>query len=205
MMNRSRALAALLVLAGISVPAGAGYTAPKTLLSMTTGSVTSQPIGHYEFCRLNRDECSVKSKASTLPRLTPHGWDVVRDINRTVNAAITPVTDSEAYGREEVWAYPVDAGDCEDFVLLKRKKLMQAGFSPADLLITVVRKPDGEGHAVLTLRSAQGDFVLDNLVDDVKPWTETSYTYLKRQASFDSGRWVTIENGTTDVMVGALD
>ncbi len=205
MMNRSRALAALLVLAGVSVPAGAGYTAPKTLLSMTTGSVTSQPIGHYEFCRLNRDECNVKSKSSTLPRLTPHGWDVVRDINRTVNAAITPVTDTEAYGREEVWAYPVDAGDCEDFVLLKRKKLMQAGFSPADLLITVVRKPDGEGHAVLTLRSAQGDFVLDNLVDDVKPWTETSYTYLKRQASFDSGRWVTIENGTTDVMVGALD
>ena len=204
MMNRSRALAALLVLAGVSVPAGAGYTAPKSLLSMTTGSVTSQPIGHYEFCRLNRDECSVKSKPGASPRLTPHGWDVVREVNRSVNAAITPVTDAEAYGREEVWAYPIDAGDCEDFVLLKRKKLLQAGFSASDLLITVVRKPDGEGHAVLTLRSAQGDFVLDNLVDDVKPWTETPYTYLKRQASFDSGRWVTIENGNTDVMVGAL-
>lgn len=204
MMNRSRALAALFVLAGVSVPAGAGYTAPKSLLSMTTGSVTSQPIGHYEFCRLNRDECNVKSKPGASPRLTPHGWDVVREVNRSVNAAITPVTDAEAYGREEVWAYPVDAGDCEDFVLLKRKKLLQAGFSASDLLITVVRKPDGEGHAVLTLRSAQGDFVLDNLVDDVKPWTETPYTYLKRQASFDSGRWVTIENGNTDVMVGAL-
>ncbi|WP_169734110.1 transglutaminase-like cysteine peptidase [Ciceribacter selenitireducens] len=205
MMNRSRAFAALLVVLGVSAPAGTGFTAPKTLLSMTTGSVTSQPIGHYEFCRLHRDECSVKSKSGALPRLTPHGWDVVRDINLTVNSAITPVTDADAYGREEVWAYPVDAGDCEDFVLLKREKMMEAGFSPADLLITVVRKPDGEGHAVLTLRSAQGDFVLDNLVNDVKLWTETPYTYLKRQASFDTGRWVTIENGTTDVMVGALD
>ncbi len=205
MMNRSRAFAALLVVLGVCAPAGTGFTAPKTLLSMTTGSVTSQPIGHYEFCRQHREECSVKSKPGTLPRLTPHGWDVVREINLSVNSSITPVTDADAYGREEVWAYPVDVGDCEDFVLLKREKMMEAGFSPADLLITVVRKPDGEGHAVLTLRSAQGDFVLDNLVNDVKLWTETPYTYLKRQASFDTGRWVTIENGTTDVMVGALD
>jgi predicted transglutaminase-like cysteine proteinase len=205
MMNRSRALAALLVALGVSAPAGSGLTAPKTVLSMTTGNVTSQPIGHYEFCRQHREECSVKSKPGALPRLTPHGWDVVRQINLSVNSAITPVTDADAYGREEVWAYPVDAGDCEDFVLLKREKMMEAGFSPSDLLITVVRKPDGEGHAVLTLRSAQGDFVLDNLVNDVKLWTETPYTYLKRQASFDTGRWVTIENGTTDVMVGALD
>lgn len=203
-MNGSRALAALVVLLGVSAPAGTAYTAPRSQLSMTTGSVTSQPIGHYEFCRLHRDECSIKSKPAALPRLTPHGWDVVRGINQTVNSTIIPVTDAEAYGREEVWAYPVDAGDCEDFVLLKRKKLMEAGFSATDLLITVVRKPDGEGHAVLTLRSAQGDFILDNLNDQVELWTQTPYTYLKRQASFDTGRWVTIENGTTDVMVGAL-
>ena len=187
------------------ISSSSAFTAPASALSMKTGSVTSQPIGHYEFCRLYRDQCSVKSSPGALPRLTPHGWDVVRNINTGVNAAIMPVTDAEAHGREEVWSYPVDAGDCEDFVLLKRQKLMEAGFSPADLLITVVRKPDGEGHAVLTLRSAQGDFVLDNLVNDVKLWTETPYTYLKRQASFDTGRWVTIENGTTDVMVGALD
>ena len=34
-----------------------------------------------------------------------------------------PMTDQDLYGRDEVWAYPADAGDCEDFVLLKRKKL----------------------------------------------------------------------------------
>ena len=115
-----------------------------------------------------------------------------------------PMTDREIFGREEVWAYPTEVGDCEDFVLLKRKKLMEAGFSAADLLITVVRKPDGEGHAVLTLRTQSGDFVLDNLNDEVKLWTETRYTFLKRQSSTDTGRWVTIENGTSDVLVGAL-
>ncbi len=81
---------------------------------------------------------------------------------------------------------------------------MAAGFSAADLLITVVRKPDGEGHAVLTVRSQSGDFVLDNLNDEVKLWTETRYTFLKRQSSTDTGRWVTIENGTSEVLVGAL-
>ena len=74
----------------------------------------------------------------------------------------------------------------------------------ADLLITVVRKPDGEGHAVLTVRTQSGDFVLDNLNDEVKLWTETRYAFLKRQSSTDTGRWVTIENGTSDVLVGAL-
>jgi Predicted periplasmic protein len=202
MMNSSRVLAALVAGVGILAPMNAALTAPKAQLSMITGKVTSQPIGHYEFCRLHWDECSVRSRSTTARRVTPHGWEVVREINASVNKQIQPMTDMETTGREEVWAYPIDVGDCEDFVLLKRKKLMEAGFSASDLLITVVRKPDGEGHAVLTLRSTDGDFVLDNLDDEVKPWSETPYTFLKRQATYDTGRWVTIEDGR-DVLVGA--
>ncbi|NKF32321.1 transglutaminase-like cysteine peptidase, partial [Pseudomonas sp. BGM005] len=62
---------------------------------------------------------------------------------------------------------------------------------------------DGEGHAVLTLRTSEGDFVLDNLATDVKPWFATPYSFVKRQSSYTAGRWVTIENGR-DVLVGAL-
>ena len=102
-----------------------------------------------------------------------------------------------------LWSYPDGAGDCEDFVLLKRRMLMEKGFAAGDLLITVVRKPDGEGHAVLTLRTAQGDYILDNLNNEVKLWTETPYRYLKRQASFHAGRWVSIENGDA-VMVSSV-
>ncbi len=29
--------------------------------------------------------------------------------------------------------YPDAVGDCEDYVLLKRRKLIESGFSPADL------------------------------------------------------------------------
>lgn len=171
--------------------------------SMLTGRVTSQPIGHYEFCKIHKDECRGVPNAAPAPRVTDYGWEVAREINSAVNFSIMPKTDMEIYGREEVWAYPDVAGDCEDYVLLKRHMLIERGFSPGDVLITVVRKPDGEGHAVLTLRTSEGDYVLDNLEDTIKPWRETPYRYLKRQASTDSGRWVTIENGA-DVLVGAL-
>jgi len=171
--------------------------------SMVTGRITSQPIGHYEFCKTNGTECQTVTDASSAPRVTDYGWDVVREVNAAVNFSVMPKTDLELYGREEVWSYPDVAGDCEDYVLLKRHMLIERGFSAADLLITVVRKPDGEGHAVLTLRTADGDFVLDNLEDGIKLWTETPYRYLKRQASSNSGRWVTIEN-SADVLVGSV-
>lgn len=172
-------------------------------MSMKTGRVTSQPIGHYEFCKQFNAECKPVKGSGAAPRVTDYGWDVIREINHAVNFSVMPKTDLELFGKEEVWTYPDIAGDCEDYVLLKRHMLMERGFSAADVLITVVRKPDGEGHAVLTLRTSEGDFVLDNLEDEIKHWRQTPYRYLKRQASTNSGRWVTIENGS-DVLVGAL-
>ena len=185
------------------ISSSSAFTAPASALSMKTGGVTSQPIGHYEFCQTNKSECQAGVRSQAPAKVTEFGWSVIRQINASVNRDITPMTDKELYGRDEFWAYPDAAGDCEDFVLLKRRKLMEKGFSAGDLLITVVRKPDGEGHAVLTVRTTQGDFILDNLNSEVKLWTTTPYRYLKRQASFHAGRWVSIENGDA-VMVSSV-
>lgn len=173
-------------------------------LSMITGSVTSQPIGHYEFCKQFSDECKVRSARKKAPKVTSYGWDVVSKVNSLVNDNVAPLTDWELHGQEEIWSYPGLAGDCEDYVLLKRQMLIENGFSPSNLLITVVRRPDGEGHAVLTLRTSTGDFVLDNLTRDVKNWRDTPYKYLKRQASYHTGRWVNIENGSP-LIVGSVN
>jgi predicted transglutaminase-like cysteine proteinase len=181
-----------------------GSNADAASRYMQVGAITSQPIGHYEFCQTHKDECSIKTANTVAPRVTEFGWNVVRQINSKVNHDIMPMTDQEIYGRDEVWAYPTDAGDCEDFALLKRKMLLEAGFSPADVLMTVVRKQDGEGHAVLTLRTADGDYILDNLASTVKLWSDTPYRYLKRQASFNTGRWVSIDN-SDEVVVGAVE
>lgn len=170
---------------------------------METAGLTSQPIGHYEFCKRDKTQCNIKSR--TLASLTnlDKNWQLITHVNLSVNERIKPMTDMEIFGVEEYWAYPTTVGDCEDYVLLKQRELAAAGIPLSNLLITVVRKPDGEGHAVLTIRTEQGDYVLDNLTDEILNWQDTDYTYLKRQANNHTGRWVTIDT-STNLLVGSV-
>nr|WP_245256476.1 transglutaminase-like cysteine peptidase [Bartonella tamiae] len=169
---------------------------------ITTGQ-TSQPIGHYEFCQRLPNECKIRNKVLRPIKLTQRSWDTLIDVNNDINKRIRPVTDIELYGQEEYWAYPVDAGDCEDYALEKQRILHQKGFPLASLLITVLKKPNGEGHAVLTVRTDRGDFILDNLRDEIYNWKDTEYTYLKRQAILSPGYWVSIEE-RDDIVVGSV-
>ncbi len=163
--------------------------------SMKIVGKANPPIGHYEFCKSYASECRSVDGDAGPALLTEDRWKVLLDVNYTVNSSITPMTDQEIYGVEERWSYPRTVGDCEDFVLLKRKLLMEKGFSPSDLLITVVLQPNGEGHAVLTVRTDHGDFILDNMRNKVLLWSDTEYTYLKRQSTDDPGRWVKLQDG----------
>lgn len=172
--------------------------------AMTTGGLTSQPIGHYDFCKIHPAECSIRPTDLAPARMTDAFWRKLTTVTVKVNAAVKPMSDLDHYGKDEVWAYPDDGyGDCEDYVLEKRRELSNMGISLADLLITVVRKPDGEGHSVLTVRTDKGDYILDNLNDKVKAWDTTGYRYLKRQAIDNTGRWVSIRDGQ-QVLVGAV-
>ncbi|TIU61170.1 MAG: transglutaminase, partial [Mesorhizobium sp.] len=164
----------------------------------------SQPIGHYDFCKANLGECSIRPANLAPAKMTDAFLRKLASITAKVNAAVKPMSDYDIYGKDEVWAFPdKGVGDCEDYVLEKRRQLYRMGVSLADLLITVVRKPDGEGHAVLTVRTDRGDYVLDNLNDKVKAWDETGYRFLKRQAIDNTGRWVSIRGGQ-QVLVGAV-
>jgi predicted transglutaminase-like cysteine proteinase len=164
-------------------------------VSMVAGRQTSQPIGHYEFCKVSPAECTIRPWDRGPLHLTPELMERLSAINMTVNRSVRPLNDIDIYGRDEVWAYPdVGSGDCEDYALQKRRELNTAGISLANLLITVVRKPDGEGHAVLTVRTDSGDLILDNLNDEVRGWRDTGYRFLKRQASYHTGRWVSLRN-----------
>jgi predicted transglutaminase-like cysteine proteinase len=172
-------------------------------LTMHTGGLTSQPIGHFEFCKSHSAECAIQSRDDGPEHMTGKLWRKIASVNLAVNSSIEPMSDLDVYGKDEVWAYPHGVGDCEDYVLEKRRMLLDSGIPPSNLLITVVRKPDGEGHAVLTMRTDKGDFVLDNLSNSVRQWYETGYRYLKRQASDNAGRWVSIREGES-TMVGSV-
>ncbi len=192
------------VLVGLAAGAILSASAMASAQPMATGGLTSQPIGHYDFCRINPAECSIKERDDGPEQMTGALWRKIVSVNVAVNAAIKPMNDIDIYGRDEVWTYPDNGeGDCEDYVLEKRRKLSQEGVPLSNLLITVVRKADGEGHAVLTVRTSRGDFILDNLTDAVRQWDETGYNFLKRQSAENTGRWVTIREGQT-TMVGSV-
>lgn len=159
---------------------------------MRVAGLTSQPIGHYNFCKSHPSECKIRTTKTTPPTLTRELWKQLVEINAYSNSTIAPVTDMEGFGVEEHWVYPVSYGDCEDYVLMKRHMLMQKGWPASALLITVVLQPNGEGHAVLTVRTDKADYILDNLNSKILPWNETEYTYLKRQSSKNTGAWETI-------------
>lgn len=195
-ISKSLVLGLGLISATAFVGAGSAGAMP-----MTTGRVTSQPIGHYEFCQQVPAEC--RATGNNAPdRLSQRAWTRMVEINARVNATIAPRTDLEMWGREEIWSYPVKYGDCEDYVLQKRHDLIKAGFHASNLLITVVLQPNGDGHAVLTVRTDQGDFILDNLVSKVLDWRDTRYRYLKRQSTANAGKWVDIIDDRPNIVAG---
>ncbi|MCB1498373.1 MAG: transglutaminase-like cysteine peptidase [Bauldia sp.] len=195
-------LVATILVATSAIASAAGSPRP---MNMAVGGKTSQPIGHHEFCVAHPAECSVHSETRVHVRLDRARWKELTDVNQSVNTGIRPATDEEMYGRPEVWGFPTTSGDCEDYALLKRKRLLDKGWPAAALLITVVRQTNGDGHAVLTVTTDHGDLVLDNLDSQVRLWSATSYRYLKRQSEYDSGAWVAIEDGRgQQPLVGSL-
>ncbi len=158
---------------------------------MTVREPTRSPIGWVEFCIENKSECAGEPSQPRDVVLTPRAWTDMLKVNAWVNQSIKPLTDIEHWGVIERWNYPDDGyGDCEDYVLLKRRMLMQAGWPREALLVTVVRDKKDEGHAVLTVRTDHGDFSLDNQESDVLPWNKTGYRFVKRQSQSDPNVWV---------------
>jgi predicted transglutaminase-like cysteine proteinase len=197
-MSRKLLLAAAMVLAGIATASA------EPSRWMTTGDLTSQPIGHYELCQRSPVECSETTPNAQAYPLTRPVWKLIVDVNNVVNTTIKPMTDMQQYGVEDYWTYPDSGyGDCEDYAMLKRRKLMEKGIPAGDLLMTVVRQSDGDGHAVLTVHTDHGDFILDNLDPRVRLWSQTDYRYLKRQSETSSGAWVSIEDGEP-ALVGSI-
>jgi predicted transglutaminase-like cysteine proteinase len=70
--------------------------------------------------------------------------------------------------------------------------LLQAGWPREALLITVVRDQHGDGHAILTVKTDKGEFILDNQRDDILVWSDTGYRFVKRQSQSDPNVWVSL-------------
>ncbi len=155
---------------------------------------TDPPHAFWRFCDENAAECVKRRTVDARFETTPAHVRELDLINRQINRQIEPVTDLELYGISDYWTLPrANKGDCEDYVLLKRQQLMARGWPASALLITVVRDEKLEGHAVLTARTTQGDYILDNKSDELKLWHKSSYLFVMRQSFLDPKSWVALD------------
>ncbi|MGF3022333.1 transglutaminase-like cysteine peptidase [Methylobacterium aquaticum] len=172
---------------------------PVTVPAATVGEARPVP-GWTEFCARYTAECAVDVGEPAQVTLTPRLWQTVTGINRQVNTSLRAITDQEHWRVPDRWDLAEDgSGDCEDFQLLKRKLLAQAGLPRRAMRMTVVIDEKGEGHAVLMLRTDRGDLILDNKISAVLPWHKTGYTYIKREGD-EGARWVSLGRAVSPVV-----
>jgi predicted transglutaminase-like cysteine proteinase len=190
----SRLLCAILLLVGADNAARAANLPAKTSAA-TIGGETSIPYGWVDFCGRRPAECAQAVLPARDVKLTDSAWKTLDRVNRSVNAAIEPVSNLDHWGTMlDHWDYPTDGkGDCKIFALEKRKLLLDAGFPRQALLMTIVKDLEGQGHAILTITTDRGDYILDNLTDEIRPWTATGYRFIKRQSQEDPNVWVAID------------
>jgi predicted transglutaminase-like cysteine proteinase len=166
-------------------------TAPREF--MRVFGLAQAPYGFVNFCKRSPQECAQGPQEESRFRATPERLAELDAVNRTVNSEIAPITDKVLYGETDYWTIPARKGDCEDYVLLKRKRLLELGWPASALLITVVRDEVGEGHAVLTVRTRQGDYVLDNKTEDIKLWYQVPYQFVMRQSYLNPTVWMSLD------------
>lgn len=198
-----RGLAAAWTAALVGVLVGQAEALDRPLYA-SVHDTARPPIGWVSFCADRPRDCAAVPSTPRDVVLSSRAWrDLVR-VNRWVNDTIKPLTDMDHWGVVEKWSYPDDGyGDCEDYVLLKRRMLLDAGWPREALLITVVRDRKDEGHAVLTVKTDKGEFVLDNQVDEILAWNDTGYRFVKRQAQSDPNTWVALGDGRPAVSTAA--
>ncbi|MEJ1967314.1 MAG: transglutaminase-like cysteine peptidase [Rhizomicrobium sp.] len=183
-----------------SIPAGplspplrtSTVPAPATPMAADFGAA-GEPFGYVSFCLRFADQCRFRPGEASTIAMTPALWQMLGEVDDGVNNSIRPEDDRRHYDRAEYWTIPTDGyGDCEDYALTKRKDLIALGLSESALRIAIVVTPRGNRHAVLTVVTDQGDYVLDNLVGAVLPWNASGYVWIERQSPANGGSWVSL-------------
>jgi predicted transglutaminase-like cysteine proteinase len=158
--------------------------------AVSFGKSTAMPIGYYELCKGGHPVCrqtrgNVIVTQSGVVRLDARLAAQLVTVNAAVNGAIRPE-------RNPRWRVAPAAGDCKDFALTKKSRLMSLGWPSGALLIATAYTRSGAEHAVLIVRTDQGDVVLDNLVKRLRPWSSAMYRWISIQSPAEVWSWVQV-------------
>lgn len=142
------------------------------------------PFGLTKFCVRKPKRCAKSAEVKQIPFEADRSE--LEKVNREENHNITPRTDPPV---EPPWDDEATIGDCEEYVMTKRSRLLDLGYPPSALLLAVGKTLSQERHIVLVVESDQGEFVLDNLEDEVVRWDSLPYQWIKISTPKDPQSW----------------
>ena len=151
------------------------------------------PMAFVRFCKRYPKDCKVSGMAFRPKpvELTKARKAELIMVNREVNHAISPKENVNGVMAEE-WLVSPRAGDCNDYAVTKRHKLLARGWPSRSLLLAEVVIPAGEHHLVLVVRNRADDLVLDNLNPHVRPVSQVHYEWVRAQEAKNPKFWSTV-------------
>lgn len=165
----------------VSIGGAAAY-APSAIV--TPERVSAQgPLSFQMFCVLNPADC--RPGGASKISLTEETLTILQRVNARVNRSIRPRNDAVA---AQVWRINPRVGDCKSYVVSKRHELIEAGISASALRVAYVKTRAGEGHAVLVVKTNQGDLTLDNLTGEIKQFRESGHRLVSISGA-DPRKW----------------
>ncbi len=154
---------------------------------------TLAPMAFTQFCLKYPSDC--KSGRLLLEgdriELNDMRRSELETVNRTVNSSIRPERNEDGLAGEK-WLLSPLRGDCNDYAVTKRHQLIARGWPARTVLLSEVVTVSGEHHLVTVVRTNSGDLVLDNLTDQIKPWSRTPYRWLRIQTPKNPNYWASI-------------
>lgn len=138
------------------------------------------PLGYQLMCLKNPNAAECKGGGAAKVKVTTNVMATLKRVNTHVNRTIKPKYDNDG---TDVWTVNASAGDCEDYVLTKRRQLINSGIPAGSLRIAYVKTRRGEDHAILIVKTNGKDLVLDNLTATIKPLSQTGYRVISMSGS----------------------
>ncbi|MEM1162462.1 MAG: transglutaminase-like cysteine peptidase [Pseudomonadota bacterium] len=166
--------------------------------SQIEGPAHRGPRAYHAMCARAPELCQHDRMAGRVPgqsapaALTASAWTQLVSANEMINQSMRPEGDMALHGQSDYWTVGGVAGDCEDYAIAKKQALMRMGWAADQLLYAVVDGFDTPYHAVLIVRTDQGDYVLDNINRDIRRWDKSGYRFVIRQSADNPHSWVRV-------------
>ncbi|MBR0777390.1 transglutaminase-like cysteine peptidase [Bradyrhizobium diazoefficiens] len=185
----------LIALSFLVLGSASSFAAPVETEHRSSNTVTEArnvlaPLQFVKFCMNYPTECEART-GEGLNLSRDEALAVLDEVNARVNHSIEPTLKSNQ-PLVARWTIGPAAGDCNDYAVTKRHELLAKGWPSSALRLALVFAPTG-GHLVLVARVDDGDYVLDNLSGTVRPWNETSYSWVSIESTANPKFWVAVD------------